>query len=175
MQPQSLSSALVHVPRQPPAFLEKAPVTDTPLQNSIEEPDTPPSSSRFSCCCILDNIPVEAAGFFCLAAIARIAFQSLVAPLMGIGVGILGTKLVLKAFDSYDSRPLVHLTKEACKINKKYPKLQLISLIFALSIGFLSPPLSFIAGSILGIFGAIILDVESYKLIQEANRKERTI
>lgn len=93
--------------------------------------------------------------------------------LYGIGLGILGTGLVLKAHCSYDSWNWVNLTMKACKLNKKYPNLQLISFIFALSIGVLSSTFGFAAGMVLGCFAAIILDVEHSKAILEENRRNQ--
>ncbi len=122
---------------------------------------------------VVSAIPVEAITFFAAAAVSRLFIAALSAPLAGIGIGIVITKLALKSFSRYDSGPLVYLTKEACRFNRKYPQAQLISFIFVLSIGFLSAQIAMIAGGLLGCFGAILLDVETYRLIQQANRRRR--
>lgn len=120
---------------------------------------------------ILNAIPIEGIAFVVASCAVRIFSASLAAPLLGIGVSILTTRLVLKTIDCYDNKLLVNLTKEACKFNKNYPKLQMITFICALALSFVSKTLSFIVGACLGSFGSIILDVESYKLMQQANRK----
>lgn len=121
----------------------------------------------------LDAIPVEALGFLSAAAVARLFFQKLSSPLFGIGIGLLTTKLVLKAYESYDSTLLYNLTKEVHKLNRKYPKLQLITFIFTLIISLLSPMIGFLAGTALGAFSAVILNIESHKLMLQANRKDK--
>lgn len=139
--------------------------------------DSPPqeSSNEISWSWVLYEIPVESLGFFSAAALAHFLMKKWVAPLLGVGLGLLATRLVIKAFDRYDSRPLVNLTKEACKLNRKYPKLQLITFIFALAISFLWPFVGLAVGTLLGAFGAVILDVENYKLILQANRKDKRL
>jgi hypothetical protein len=116
-------------------------------------------------------IPIESVAFLIGAVAVRVFSTALTAPFLGIGLSILVTRLVIKLIDCYDDTLLVNLTKEVCKFNKRYPKLQIITFIATLALCFLSKTLSFILGISLGSFGSIILDVENYKLLQQANRK----
>ena len=120
---------------------------------------------------LLNAIPIEGIAFLAASLAVRIFSISLSTPLLGIGISILTTRIALKALDCYDDSLLVELTKEACKFNKRFPKLQIITFIFALALSFYTKTLSFITGACLGSFGSIILDVENYKFLQEANRK----
>ena len=86
---------------------------------------------------------------------------------------MLTAKLVLNVASQYDNIRLVNLTKEACSLNKKYPKLQMIALIFAMTVSYLYQPLSFAAGALIGSFGAVVLDIERYKLLQQSERNHR--
>lgn len=125
------------------------------------------SNPVIDCLC---ETPAESVAFTLAAVAARVFIPWLTMPLLGIAAGVLATKLVLKLFDRYNVS-LVGITKEACRFNKKYPKSQLIGFIFTLCMGWLSQTLGVIAGIILGSCGALVLDVESYKLIQQAKRK----
>lgn len=116
-------------------------------------------------------IPIESIAFLIASVAASVFSHSIAAVFLGIALSIATTKLVLKAFDCYDRSLVVNVTKEICKFNKKHPKLQLIAFLFALAIGFASKPLGLIAGAFLGSFGSIVLDVESYRLMQQTNRR----
>ncbi len=124
--------------------------------------------------CLIET-PAEALAFAVAAAAMRVFIPCLSAPLLGISAGLLATKLVLKISSCYTSNLLISLTKEACKLNRKYPKLQLIAFIFAMSISFLSRFLGIVLGIALGSFGAVILDIENYKLLQKVTRKQNLI
>lgn len=120
---------------------------------------------------LIDALPVEGMAFLIASFAVRLFNNTLAAPLLGIGISVIITRLVLKAIDCYDGPLLINLTKEACKVNKNYPKLQMITFVCALAFSFISKTLSVLIGACLGSFGSIILDVESYKLLQKANRK----
>jgi len=119
---------------------------------------------------IFDAVPVEGITFLIASLAIRLFTTTLSSPLFGIGISIIVTRLVLKAIDRYDNTLLINLTKTACKFNKEYPTLQLITFICALAFSFLSGPLSFVIGACLGSFGSVMLDVEHYKKMQQANR-----
>ncbi len=131
-------------------------------------PLLPDDSNAIADC--LSATPVESVAFSLAALAARIFIPCLSVPLLGIAAGVLTTKLVWKFFDRYNA-PMAGITKIACRFNKKHPKLQLITFIFTLAISCFSQGLGLLAGTLLGCFGAVILDVESYKLIQQARRK----
>ncbi|MEI8125163.1 MAG: hypothetical protein WCG42_05370 [Parachlamydiaceae bacterium] len=118
----------------------------------------------------LNETPLEGVAFLIASAVVRIFSHPLVAPLVGIGLSIITTKLVLKSISTYDHSLTVNLTKETCKLRKKYPKLQLIGFIFACAISFASKTLGFASGFLVGTFGSIVFDVERYKLMQSADR-----
>lgn len=120
---------------------------------------------------IFEAVPIEGIAFIIASFAMRIFSTSLAFPLVGIGLAIITTRLVLKVIDRYDNKLLVNLTKEACKFNRNYPKLQMIIFICTLVFSFVSKTLSFSTGACLGSFGSIILDVENYKLQQQANRQ----
>lgn len=121
---------------------------------------------------LLHLIPIESLAFLVGSLAVRIFCLAPAAPLIGIGISIITTRLVLKIIDCYDTSLLVNITKEACKFNKRYPKLQMIAFISAIALSFITQDLSFIMGACIGSFGSIILDVENYKLLQQANRKQ---
>lgn len=118
----------------------------------------------------LNAVPVEGIAFIVASLAARIFIPPITAPLLGIGISVIITRVAIKAIEWYDTTLLVGLTKEACKFNKNYPKLQMITFICALALSFISKTLSFLAGVALGSFGSVILDVESYKSLQQTNR-----
>jgi hypothetical protein len=117
-----------------------------------------------------DAIPIEGVTFLAASLGVRILSVSLSAPLLGIGVSMIASRMLLKAIDVLDHRIVVDLTKEACKINRTYPSLQAIVFVSALAFSFTSQSLSFLIGVSLGSFGSIILDVERHKLMQQWNR-----
>ena len=122
---------------------------------------------------ILNEVPLEACAFLVTSLAIRVLSPPLTAPLLGIGISMLTAKLVLNVASQYDNILLVNLTKEACSLNKKYPKLQMIALIFAMTVSYLYQPLSFAAGALIGSFGAVVLDIERYKLLQQSERNHR--
>lgn len=119
----------------------------------------------------LEEIPVEAVAFAIAALAVRLFAPVLSTPLFGIAAGLLATKLVLKLVERYDNGRVINLTKEALRFNKGYPNLQFITLVFALATSWIAQTVAFFTGAALGCFSAIILDVEHYKLLQQANRK----
>lgn len=118
----------------------------------------------------LNVIPTEGVTFIVASLAVRIFSSSLACPLLGIGISLVTTTLVLKSLECYDQLLLINLTKEACKLSKKYPKIQMIACICALVFSLLSKTFSFILGAFIGSFSSLILDVERYKLIRQANR-----
>lgn len=122
---------------------------------------------------LFNAAPLEAFAFLITSAAIRVFSPPLAAPLLGIGISMLTTKLVLNVANQYDNILLVNLTKEACSLNKKYPKLQMIALIFAMAVSYLYQPLGFAAGALIGSFGAVVLDIERYKLLQQSERNHR--
>lgn len=121
---------------------------------------------------LLDSIPSE--GLTCLAAsvAVRIFSTSLAVPLFNIGVSMFATQLVLKVLECYDGATLITLTKEAYRVNKNYPKLQVIACLSAFAFSLISETLSIMIASCLGSFRTILLDVESCKRLQQANRQK---
>lgn len=126
------------------------------------------NSSRF-----FKMIPVEGLSFLIASVATRIFSISFGIFLAGIGISLIATTLVIKSIDCYDHRVLISLTKEACKFNKNYPKLRLITFISGFILSSFSKKLAFATGVFLGSYGGLILDVETYKQMQQANRKQR--
>lgn len=118
----------------------------------------------------IDAIPVEGITFAVASLAVRIFSTSLTAPLLGVGLSLIASRLLLKAIDLCNHRIVVALTKEACKLNRAYPNMQLIIFISSLAFSFTSQSLSFLMGLSLGSFGGVILDVERHKLMQQWNR-----
>lgn len=108
-------------------------------------------------------------------AVASLAIRSFIppfaAPLAGIAAGLLSTKLVIKVLTPYNCVTLMDMGYEASQLRERYPKLQTISSLFALSISCLSSTLGIVSGIAIGIYGAFILDIENYKFMQKADRK----
>lgn len=127
--------------------------------------------SAKGCLTCLKEAPVEAVAFLVAAAVVRIFSPSLAAPLLGVGVSMLATTLVLKAVSLYNPALTIKLTKEVCIFNNKHPKLQLVTAIFSFVVSFVSRSLGFISGGFLGGVGCIVLDLERYKLMQKASRE----
>jgi len=135
---------------------------------------SPTTAPKWNCAAsslsFLYESSAEAAVFLTASLAMRIFVPPLAAPLLGISLSVIATRLVLKICDRYNSTVVIHLTKEACKFNKRHPQFQRIAFVFSLAISFLSRTCGFIGGIILGSFGAILLEVENYKLLQRANR-----
>jgi hypothetical protein len=119
---------------------------------------------------LLNSIPAEGVAFLVASVAVRIFSASFACPLLGIGISLVTTTLVLKSLECYDQLLLINLTKEACKLSKKYPKIQMIACICALVFSLISRTSGFLLGALIGSFSSLILDVERYKLIQKANR-----
>ncbi|HEV8051867.1 MAG TPA: hypothetical protein VGP47_05175 [Parachlamydiaceae bacterium] len=119
---------------------------------------------------LLNAIPSEGIAFLVGSLAVRILSPTFASPLLGIGISLITATLVLKSLECYDSPLLINLTKETCKLSKKYPKIQMITCICALAFSLISKTFSFFIGAALGSFASIILDVERYKLMQQANR-----
>ncbi|MEI8366020.1 MAG: hypothetical protein WCF65_06345 [Parachlamydiaceae bacterium] len=119
----------------------------------------------------IKNTPIESIAFLVASAVVRIFSHPLAVPLLGVGISMLATTLVLKALSGYDQSMKVYITKKVCIFNKKHPRLHLMTTIFAFAISFISKKLGFLTGVLIGSFGTIILDVEKYKLMQKASRK----
>lgn len=119
----------------------------------------------------VDSIPFGGIAFIVASLAIKVFSQPLAAPLLGMGIGAIATKLVKNVIDWYDSKLLVDLTKEAHKLNKRFAHLQLIALIFAFAISFVFKPFGFVAGAFIGCFSATVFDMERAKLGQQDNRK----
>lgn len=118
------------------------------------------------------EIAVEAVAFAVAATVVYLFKSPMFAPLLGISIGLFTSKLVVKILDHYNGSFLIKLSKQACTLYKNFPKLQLISFIFALAISTLSDTFGLIFGIALGSFEALVLNIENYKLLQQANRKK---
>lgn len=138
----------------------------TPLTTSASSYD-----QCFTSCA--HTTPIEGLAFIATAAVTNLFIPSITPSLIAIGTALFSATLVLKALNRYTSFFAIKLTKEACKLRRAYPKLQVITLIFSLAISFLSKAAGVLAGIVLGTFGAIVLDVEYYKLQQRANNTSR--
>jgi len=121
--------------------------------------------------CLRDP-PVEGIVFVIGAAAANVFISFLTVPLLGIGISMITTKLVLKALDRYNNAAFIDLTKEVCKFHKKFSKLQVIGCIVALALGYLSQAVALTVGIAVGFCGAVILDVEKHKVAQCAARRD---
>ena len=117
------------------------------------------------------DISSEALGFAVASLALRIIFPPFSLPMAGIAGGILSTRLVIKGLRPYNQLPLMNLTYEACQLRERYPKLQTIAFVFTMGMSFLSQTLALASGIAIGIYGAIVLDVDRYKTMQNADRK----
>lgn len=115
---------------------------------------------------------VEPVAFAVAGAVVHLFLPSLTAPLLGISLGLFAAKLVIKLLDSYNPLLLIKASKKVCDLKKQIPQFQMISLIFVLIMGMFSRSLGFILGTGHGIYSAVVLNIENYKLIQEANRRK---
>lgn len=131
------------------------------LQYSAKHPLAESSSALF-------EFPIEALSFAVAGLVASFFKFAAAAALKGIGFGLLSAKLAAKAMDRYHPEQLIELTKKACNLVRKYPKLQFISFTITLIMSSFFRNLSFGAGVMVGSFNAIILDVERYKQIRQA-------
>src|SRR5690242_19195725 len=86
----------------------------------------------------LYETPAEAAAFAVAAIVMKIFVYSLVAPFVGICTSLIFSRLAVKLLGQYHSVSLIRIKKQVCKLNKNYPKLQLIAFISALAISLLS-------------------------------------
>jgi hypothetical protein len=120
---------------------------------------------------LITEVASEALAFAIASLAMRLIVPPFSAPLAGISVGLLSAKLVIKTLTPYNYAPLKELTYEACLLRERYPRLQAISSVFVLSISLLSQTLGRALGVAIGVYGAIILDVENYKLMQRTDRK----
>jgi hypothetical protein len=131
-----------------------------------------PNNSMFN---FYTEIPIEGIAFLATSVVMRLFIPAFSPPLFGIGLSLCATRLAINFLGSYDKRTVVELTKEACKFNRKYPKLQLITFLFTIVLSFFSRTLAFFAGTVAGSFGALLLDVENYKLMQQTDRKKTRV
>jgi hypothetical protein len=143
-----------------------------PLQTPSVAAGSPSFLSRIAsrAATLISATPIEGVAFLVASAVVRIFSVPLSAPLLGIGLSFIATRLVLKMIDCYDPKLIIHLKIEAYILIGKYPELHKIAICFALAISFLSTQLGFISGAVLGSFVSVTLDVENYKLIQKSNR-----
>lgn len=114
------------------------------------------------------DLPVESLAF-AIAGFAAMIFKfSFAASLAGISFGMVAANLATKILRLYHPILVIDITKELCKLVRRYPKLQFISFIITLVVGSLFQKVGFFVGSIVGGFNAIILDVEKYKHLRQA-------
>lgn len=116
----------------------------------------------------LFEFPIEALAFAIASFVASLFRLSAALPLRGIGLGLFTEKLAAQAMSFYSPSKMIGLTKEACKLVRHYPRLQLISFIVTLIVSIPFRNLGFYAGIAVGGFGAIILEVEKYKYLRQA-------
>lgn len=140
-------------------------------------PETPSFINRMAsrAATFLSSTPIEGIAFLITSLAVRIFSVPLSVPLLGIGLSFIATRLVLKMIDCYDPKVIIHLKIEAYKLIGKYPSLPKIAICFALAISFLSKHLGFITGLALGCFVSITLEVENYKILQNANRSAASV
>lgn len=121
---------------------------------------------------ILYQTPAEAAAIAVGAIVMRVLFPAMATPFIGICASLVITRFAIKIIDLCAIKSVSKLKKEACKLNKRYPKLHLISFLFALAISVISPFVGLIFGTAIGSYSAIILDVENNKFARQ-NRKDK--
>jgi hypothetical protein len=122
-----------------------------------------------------DLLSLEGAAFTVAGLACRLFFPPAYPALLSIGASLCAVHLAIKLLSCYDDAMVLGLTKEACKVNRKYPKLHLISFIFSIAIGFVSKTVAFLTGIAIGSFAAVILEVENYKYLQRTDRKAREV
>lgn len=121
-----------------------------------------------------DNTPVGGIALVVASIALKSISRALAAPLLGMGASMIVTTLVKNGIDWYDNKLLVHLKKETHKLYNRFEYLHLIAVIFSFAISFIYCPLGLIAGILLGTATALVLDTETSKLGQQANRR-RTV
>ena len=119
----------------------------------------------------INEFPVEASGFLGVAAISHIFTSRLAAPLFGISIGLIIAKITLTIFNLKESHCTPYIIKRICKLNRQYPKIQIIAFVFILALSLITPFTAMCAGSVLGYYAGLILNVEKCKLTQKANRR----
>lgn len=118
-------------------------------------------------CCLI--IPVEGSGLAALAAVSALLIPKAAIPLAGIAIGVFTTQLVLKGADRYDNESFIKITKAVCKLNKKYPNLQIVLVVIVVVATVFNPIAGLITGIAAGCYNAFVLDIEGHKLLQKDN------
>lgn len=118
----------------------------------------------------LYETPAEAAVFAVGAVAMKIFIPRLVIPLIGISFSLILSRLAIKIIDRYDISLLLTLKMKVCSIKETYPKLQLVAFITTLAVSVLFPNVGFVLGTLVGAYGAIVLDVENFVLMQKSTR-----
>lgn len=119
-----------------------------------------------------DEAPLGGIAMIVLSVAAKIFTCPIAAPLFGIGLSSTLTRLVRKGIARYNNKLLISITKEVYKVGKKHPYLQIAAVILAFTLSFFCQPLSLAVGSLIGVYSALIFDVERAKLELVAKRKK---
>ena len=83
--------------------------------------------------------------------------------LLGVSAGLLATRIFVRLTDKIYPHKLDDIKRAAYKIRRSFPKIQIITLIFSVTIGFFVPLGGGLLGGTLGVLGGItashIIDV----------------
>lgn len=108
-------------------------------------------------------------GTFLIAGIGiRIFFPFLSAPFFGISATLITTRVVVKLLNVYNVDLLKNIKHKASNISHKYPNLQVITLVFAIVISFISPVLGFALAGAVGVYGGVVVEINL------AEKKQKT-
>lgn len=107
--------------------------------------------------------PSYVAGLVIVGIALRILFPFITAPILGMTVSILVTRLVAKTAKLYNFAWLDKVKYEASKLSVKYPYIQIIGFIFATTLSIFSATLGLISSTAVGMYCGVLIEINVIK------------
>ncbi len=106
------------------------------------------------------------------AAALQILASTFAPTFIGISSALFLTHCVVQLSTNCQLSAMEKIKEEACLLRQKYPKLKIITFIFSLTVGMISPKLGMVSGAILGTFEILTKEMAECLAKQQLNRRQ---
>jgi len=113
----------------------------------------------------------DAAGKASVAALAGVILgkfsQTLRTSLWGMAGALFASRLIVKLGERFHITPLKNLERASCRLIETLPRIQLITFLFAMVMGYLWPIAGIIVATMLGVLGGLAVETQQYQQLQK--------
>ena len=101
----------------------------------------------------------------------RFLYPGLAPPALGFGGAIVLTRLVVKVIEIYNDASIKEMKDLIYRIHRKIPKIEYVAFAVSLLVALLAPLAGFLLATGIGIYKALLIEIEIYQLKQQLDRE----